>query len=37
LNEYADVGTGAPVLASHGAGGGFDQSLDLAKDFLDPE
>jgi 2-hydroxy-6-oxonona-2,4-dienedioate hydrolase len=36
LIEYADVGTGPAVLAIHGAGGGFDQSLDLAKDFLDP-
>jgi pimeloyl-ACP methyl ester carboxylesterase len=34
--EYADTGTGSAVLAIHGAGGGFDQSLDLAKDFLDP-
>jgi 2-hydroxy-6-oxonona-2,4-dienedioate hydrolase len=32
--EYADVGTGAVILAIHGAGGGFDQSLDLAHDFL---
>ncbi len=32
--EYADVGTGAAILAIHGAGGGFDQSLDLAHDLL---
>jgi pimeloyl-ACP methyl ester carboxylesterase len=28
--EYADRGAGAPVLVVHGAGGGFDQALDLA-------
>jgi 2-hydroxy-6-oxonona-2,4-dienedioate hydrolase len=27
--EYADVGTGAPTLAIHGASGGFDQSIDM--------
>ena len=27
--EYAAVGTGPPVLAVHGAGGGFDQGLDI--------
>jgi pimeloyl-ACP methyl ester carboxylesterase len=32
--EYADVRSGPAVLAIHGAGGGFDQSLDLAGDFL---
>ncbi len=32
--EYADVGTGPVIFAIHGAGGGFDQSLDLARDFL---
>lgn len=31
--EYADVGAGPAILAIHGAGGGFDQSLDLARDF----
>jgi len=31
LIEYADVGEGAPVLAIHGAGGGFDQGLDITK------
>lgn len=29
--EYAIVGDGAPVLVVHGAGGGFDQSLDISK------
>jgi 2-hydroxy-6-oxonona-2,4-dienedioate hydrolase len=32
--EYADEGTGPVIFAIHGAGGGFDQSLDLARDFL---
>jgi len=27
--EYATVGTGAPLLLVHGAGGGYDQALDL--------
>jgi pimeloyl-ACP methyl ester carboxylesterase len=27
--EFADVGTGAPVLCIHGAAGGFDQTLDM--------
>ena len=27
--EYASVGEGLPVLLVHGAGGGFDQGLDL--------
>jgi len=34
--EYADVGTGPAILAIHGAGGGFDQTLELAGDFLVP-
>jgi 2-hydroxy-6-oxonona-2,4-dienedioate hydrolase len=34
LIEYADIGTGPAIFAIHGAGGGFDQSLDLARDFL---
>jgi 2-hydroxy-6-oxonona-2,4-dienedioate hydrolase len=32
--EYADEGTGPVIFAIHGAGGGFDQSLGLARDFL---
>ena len=28
--EYADVGEGEPILIVHGAGGGFDQALDMA-------
>lgn len=27
--EYADVGTGPPILVVHGAGGGFDQGLSI--------
>lgn len=27
--EYAAIGAGAPVLSVHGAGGGFDQSIDM--------
>jgi pimeloyl-ACP methyl ester carboxylesterase len=34
--EYADQGTGPVIFAIHGAGGGFDQSLELARDFLPP-
>lgn len=33
--EYADVGSGAPVLVIHGAGGGFDQGLDFARPLID--
>lgn len=33
LIECADVGIGPVVLAIHGAGGGFDQSVEMAKDF----
>jgi 2-hydroxy-6-oxonona-2,4-dienedioate hydrolase len=32
--QYADVGHGTPVLAIHGAGGGFDQGLFTAKGAL---
>lgn len=32
--EYAEVGEGPPVLVIHGAGGGFDQGLDLAEDLV---
>lgn len=28
--EYADVGSGPPVLMIHGSGGGFDQGLDFS-------
>jgi len=35
LIEFADVGTGAPVLVIHGAGGGFDQGLEFARPLLD--
>lgn len=29
--EYAERGTGEPVLVIHGAGGGFDQGLEIAR------
>ena len=32
--EYADEGSGPVIFAIHGAGGGFDQSLEMARDFL---
>jgi len=32
--EYASIGEGPVLLVVHGAGGGFDQALDLARDFL---
>lgn len=28
--EYASIGEGVPLIIVHGAGGGFDQALDLA-------
>jgi pimeloyl-ACP methyl ester carboxylesterase len=33
--EYADVGKGEPVLVIHGAGGGFDQGLEIAQPLID--
>ena len=33
--EYADRGTGVPLLSIHGAGGGFDQGLANAATFVD--
>lgn len=32
--EFAESGNGPAVLVSHGAGGGFDQALDLGREFL---
>ncbi len=32
--EYAEAGEGPPVLVIHGAGGGFDQGLDLGADLV---
>ena len=31
--EYADLGSGPALLVVHGAGGGFDQALDLAREI----
>jgi pimeloyl-ACP methyl ester carboxylesterase len=33
--EYADAGTGVPVLVIHGAGGGFDQGLEFARPLIE--
>mgnify|MGYP003578211342 FL=1 len=33
--EYAETGAGEPLLLIHGAGGGYDQGLLLARDFGD--
>jgi len=33
--EYAVAGNGPPVLVVHGAGGGFDQGLDIARPFTE--
>ncbi len=33
--EYSDFGTGMPVLAIHGAGGGFDAGLQLGQRLLE--
>ena len=35
LIEYAEQGTGIPLLSIHGAGGGFDQGLANAAEFVD--
>lgn len=35
LIEYAEKGTGIPLLSIHGAGGGFDQGLANAAEFAD--
>lgn len=35
LIEYAEVGKGIPVLVIHGAGGGFDQGMELASPLID--
>lgn len=32
--EFADTGTGRPVLAIHGAGGGFDAGLQLGRSLI---
>jgi pimeloyl-ACP methyl ester carboxylesterase len=32
--EYASTGKGSALLLVHGAGGGFDQALDLARQFV---
>ena len=32
--EYAEAGEGPPVLVIHGAGGGFDQGLDIGESFV---
>lgn len=34
LIEYADVGAGSSILVVHGAGGGFDQGLDIGQPFF---
>ena len=33
--EYAATGAGKPVLVVHGAGGGYDQGLDIAKPLIE--
>jgi pimeloyl-ACP methyl ester carboxylesterase len=34
VTEYAEAGEGVPLLAIHGAGGGFDQGVALAREFV---
>ena len=33
--EYAEAGSGPPVLVIHGAGGGFDQGMELAQPLVE--
>ena len=33
--EYSVAGSGPPVLSIHGAGGGFDQGLDIGRPFVE--
>lgn len=33
--EYAEMGTGSPVLSIHGTGGGWDQGLFIARGLID--
>jgi 2-hydroxy-6-oxonona-2,4-dienedioate hydrolase len=33
--EYAETGSGPPVLVIHGAGGGFDQGMELAQPLVE--
>jgi pimeloyl-ACP methyl ester carboxylesterase len=35
LIEYTDVGKGPPVLVIHGAGGGFDQGMEIAQPLIE--
>ena len=35
LVEYAEMGTGSPVLSIHGTGGGWDQGLFIARGLID--
>jgi hypothetical protein len=32
--EFAELGRGMPLLSIHGAGGGYDQGLDIAADLV---
>jgi pimeloyl-ACP methyl ester carboxylesterase len=32
--EYAALGDGAPILVVHGAGGGFDQGIEIGRDLV---
>jgi pimeloyl-ACP methyl ester carboxylesterase len=35
--EYSVRGAGEPILAIHGAGGGFDQAIDMTGALVDHE